>query len=94
MGEKEKLKVFIILLKSDLFDLDSKIIGNFRRKVTKGIVGDDDLGKVSFENNWTSKKYVETIESHVEHLLDVKVAHFVRSKHYKGRFIQFIRICF
>lgn len=48
MGEKEKLKVFIILLKSDLFDLDSKIIGNFRRKVTKGIVGDDDLGKVSF----------------------------------------------
>jgi len=57
----------------DLFDLDSKIIGNFRRKVTKGIVGDDDL---------------ETIESHVEHLLDVKVAHFVRSKHYKALMVE------
>ena len=56
MGEKEKLKVFIILLKSDLFDLDSKIIGNFRRKVTKGIVGDDDLGKVSLKNKLTLKK--------------------------------------
>jgi len=58
---------------SDLFDLDSKIIDTFRRKVTKGKVEDDDLG---------------AIENHVEYLLDAKVLEFVRSKHFKALMVE------
>lgn len=57
----------------DLFDLDSKIIDNFRRKVTKGNVEDDDLG---------------LIEKHVERLLDIKAGEFVRSKYFKALMVE------